>query len=420
MAIRTRSTVDSLVEKDRVRRAVYTDPSIFSLEMERIYLGSWISLGHESEVPEPGDFKTDEIAGRPILVTRHNDGTVHVLLNACRHRGATVCEIASGNAPAFKCPYHGWTYRSNGELAIVPSQEAFGPDFDRNEYGLRPLPRVATYRGFIFASFNPDVPELEEHLGRAAQYIDAFVDRAPAGKIQVRKPLKTEYAGNWKLQIDNFADGYHPPFTHPAVFGGPTERASRAPTNGTEASRRGGGTRSFGRGHSFSDLGRFRASNRFPEELSLHPSYVSALTDRFGPERARELALADTYLLIYPNLYLQTLLSHFRLVKPQAVDRTHVYGYPCDLVGAPDVLNDELARVTMAWTSPGGEVQVDDMEAFSRVQRGLRADPQEWVLFTMDQNEHVNEYGEVEGGGMGDSRARGSFREWARLMAEPS
>ena len=78
--------------------------------------------------------------------------------------------------------------------------------------------------------------------------------------------------------------------------------------------------------------------------------------------------MADTYLLVYPNLYLQSLLSHFRLIKPQAVDRTHVYGYPCDLVGAPDVLNNELARVTMAWTSPGGEVQVDDMEAFNRIQ----------------------------------------------------
>lgn len=355
MAIASRSIVDGLVEKDRVRRAVYTDPAIFSLEMERIYAQNWICLGHDSQLPEPGDFRTDEIAGRPILVTRHSDGQIHVLLNACRHRGATVCELPSGTSPVFRCPYHGWTYRSNGELAIVPSQEAFGPDFDREDYGLRPLPRVATYRGFIFVSFNPEVPELEEHLGRAAQYIDAFVDRAPAGRIQVRKPLKTEYSGNWKLQIDNFADGYHPPFTHQAVFGGPAERASgsQANGNGSGAPPRSGGTVSFGRGHSFSDLGRSRAARRFPEELSLHPAYVDALKERHGPERARELAMADTYLLIYPNLYLQTLLSHFRLVKPQAVDRTHVYGYPCDLVGAPAELNDELARVTMAWTSPG-------------------------------------------------------------------
>ncbi len=398
MAIASRLDIANLVREDQVRRQIYLDPTIFEAEMERIFAGTWVCLGHESELPERGDFKTDELAGRPILVTRHNDGEIHVLLNSCRHRGATVCEVPAGNGPVFRCPYHGWTYRTNGELVIVPSQEDFGSDFDPKEYGLRPVSRVATYRGFVFASLNPSVPDLEQHLGPAARYIDDFVDRAPAGRIQVRKPLRQEYPGNWKLQMDNLADSLHAMFTHQATFGGPADRASR-PQDGT--ARPPGGAQTLGRGHAYSDNG--HRPNRFPELLILDPAYLSALAEHHGPERARELALADTHLIVYPNLFLQSLLSHFRLVKPAAVNRTEIYSYPCDLVGAPRQLNEELARVTALWTSPAGEVQVDDVEAFSRVQRGMRADPQEWVLFKMRR---------------GDLMSRGFYHEWAQLMSE--
>ena len=100
MAIAIRSDIKGLVQNDRVRRAVYTDPAIYQMEIERIYSGTWICLGHDSEVPQPGDFKTDELAGRPILITRDADGKVTSYYNACMHRGATVCEQESGRG----CP----------------------------------------------------------------------------------------------------------------------------------------------------------------------------------------------------------------------------------------------------------------------------------------------------------------------------
>src|SRR2546422_9289342 len=120
MAIATRSQLEFLVKEDAVHRRVYTDPEVFAEEMRRIFGRTWVFIGHESEVPNPGDFKTDEIAGQPIIMVRHSDGDIHVLFNRCMHRGAVVCELASGNTSYFRCPYHAWSYKTNGELALVP------------------------------------------------------------------------------------------------------------------------------------------------------------------------------------------------------------------------------------------------------------------------------------------------------------
>jgi len=222
MAIATRPRVEDpiveqLVKEDAAHRSLYTDPAIYALEMQRIFWRTWVYVAHESEVPNPGDYKTTDIAGRRIIISRHSDGHVHVLFNSCMHRGTVVCEHPSGHTSHFRCPYHSWTYRTNGELALIPSQQAFGPDFDLSDYGLRHVPRAASYRGFLFVSLNPDVPDLDEHLGRAKHYIDIFVDRSPAGAIEVTKPLKYEYHGNWKLQMENMSDGYHAQFVHASI-----------------------------------------------------------------------------------------------------------------------------------------------------------------------------------------------------------
>jgi 2-chlorobenzoate 1,2-dioxygenase len=116
-------SIKGLVEADRVHRAVYTDPALFELEMERLFGRAWLCLGHESQVPAPGDFFTTRMARQPVIVTRDADGAIHVLLNRCAHRGARVCEAAAGHAPQLVCPYHGWTYAPDGTLSGVPLPE---------------------------------------------------------------------------------------------------------------------------------------------------------------------------------------------------------------------------------------------------------------------------------------------------------
>jgi benzoate/toluate 1,2-dioxygenase subunit alpha len=422
-AARSRLDVDALVREDAVHRRVYTDPAVFEEEQRKIFAGTWVFVGHESEVPQPGDYKTDEIARQPIILTRHSDGEVYVLFNTCRHRGARVCETPFGNSNFFRCPYHAWMYRNNGELVGVPYREGFGPDFDPADYPLVRLPRVGSYRGFVFASLNPDVPSLDEHLGRARHYLDILCDRAPDGAIALTKPLKYEYPGNWKLQLENYVDNYHPPYVHESAFDVsrrvPREKygGTRPEFEGTRPRRQGYVERSIVHGHGMLDYkgGRVSWQNAWA-----HPDYLAVLAERHGPERAREIAETDYHIVIYPNLLLHTRLNQCRVVKPIAVDRTEVFTYPSKLVGAPDTVNEALIRGTAHHVSPGGEIQVDDLEIFARVQKGLQAQGMEWVILKLrDADERVNEHGEVEATKITEVIQRGYYREWRRLMSAP-
>src|SRR5689334_22727213 len=118
---------DVYVQEDRVHRAIYTDPAVFAEEMVKIFGGTWAYLAHESEIPEPYDFKTSALGLRPIILTRDKAGRVHALFNRCMHRGATVCREARGSAHSFTCPYHGWTYDCTGRLTGVSYPKGYGP-----------------------------------------------------------------------------------------------------------------------------------------------------------------------------------------------------------------------------------------------------------------------------------------------------
>lgn len=137
----------------RVNRRVFTDPHILELEHQRVFSHSWIYAGHESEVPQPGDFRARKVAGRPVILVRGGDGQVRVLLNTCTHRGALVCRQPSGNAKSFQCPYHAWTFSNQGELIGVPGEDAYSAAFDRRELALATAPRLESYRGFVFISW---------------------------------------------------------------------------------------------------------------------------------------------------------------------------------------------------------------------------------------------------------------------------
>ena len=121
MDMATRSSLidyAALVRPDRVHARVYTDPAIFEDELERIWYREWVFVGHESEVPNVGDYRTGHIGQQPIIITRGHDMQVRVLLNRCTHRGNTLCQTRSGNAPTFTCSYHGWTYSCEGDLKL--------------------------------------------------------------------------------------------------------------------------------------------------------------------------------------------------------------------------------------------------------------------------------------------------------------
>lgn len=197
--------------------AFFNDAELHRLELERIFARSWVFVGHESEVSSPGDYVLRYIGEDPFIFVRDEEGKLHVLFDACRHRGAQVCRAEKGNASHFRCPYHGWTYKNNGELIGIPAfKDAYG-GLDKKSLGLLPAPHVESLHGFVFASLEPEVPSLDEHLGQMRFYLDmifGITDWEVVGE-----PHRWVVDANWKIGADNFAgDDYHTLFLHKSMW----------------------------------------------------------------------------------------------------------------------------------------------------------------------------------------------------------
>jgi p-cumate 2,3-dioxygenase alpha subunit len=159
---------DIIVEREEegyfaYHRSALTSPDIHRAEIERIFNRSWLYVGHESEVPNRGDFVRRTVGLRPLFFVRsRTTGEVKVFYNSCTHRGATICRRDRGNGKTFQCFYHAWTFDSDGQLIGVPDEECFGPVFDKSKYRLVQVPRQQSYRGLIFVSYDPQVEELTD------------------------------------------------------------------------------------------------------------------------------------------------------------------------------------------------------------------------------------------------------------------
>jgi len=200
----------------RVHKDVYSDPQLFELEMKYIFERTWSFIGHESQIPKPHDWVATHIGRVPVLVSRDAKGKVGAFLNACRHKGATVCRMSQGNAKYHVCPYHGWAYDSSGKNVDIKDRKSgfYAEAFDRDNHDLIPIARVASYKGMVFGSLSADVIPLEEFLGDTKFFIDIVMDQGPKGMEFVPGHASYTFRGNWKLQMDNGQDGYHLTSTH--------------------------------------------------------------------------------------------------------------------------------------------------------------------------------------------------------------
>jgi phenylpropionate dioxygenase-like ring-hydroxylating dioxygenase large terminal subunit len=199
------------LDKREVSFRVMYDPEIYRLELERIFAREWLPLGHESEIPEPGDFITRNMGEDPVIVSRSRDGEIAISLNVCAHRGMRICRADFGNAETFKCPYHGWVYDGgSGRLRGAPfEQEMYGQDWDKSQFGL-PQARVATRLGVIFGSFGANTPPLDEYLGEMGWYLDRFFGTEKPEFKAAGAPYRFRVASNWKLGAEQaMGDAYH-------------------------------------------------------------------------------------------------------------------------------------------------------------------------------------------------------------------
>ena len=409
-----------LVLSDRINGRLYYDRAIFHDEIAKIWHREWVYVAHESEVAEPGDYVTRAIGLQPVIVSRGADSGIHLLLNRCMHRGNTVCQSERGNAHAFRCAYHGWTYDNRGDLVGVPYAGGYDAGFRKEEYALAKVPRVGIYRGLIFASLSPVGPTLEEHLGPARALIDQFVNLSPEGEIVLRSGvLKHSYRGNWKMALENSVDGYHPNILHhaamvmmmkgkndmEAVFGERSEALAR----------------DHGHGVAQLDLNPVQTKNGgrvVPPGWSKEAfaEYRAAMVNRHGEARADQIiAEGPPHFCIFPNIIF--ILNQFRVIQPVSVNETVIYYYPTLLKGAPEEMNQLRLAETYLVHGPAGRVAPDDFEAYERNQMGFEARINEWLVLRRGLHREVRANGSIAGHETDETTQRGLWRHYRDVMS---
>lgn len=313
----------------RCRRDIFTDPALFEIEMKRFFENGWVYLAHESQIPEVNDYFTTWAGRVPVVITRDKDGVLHGFVNACAHRGTTLCRRKHGNKGSFTCPFHGWTFSNAGKLLKVKDgktadyPDAFNTD---GSHDLKRLARFESYRGFLFGCVNGDVIPLADHLGATRVIIDQIVDSAPNGLEVLRGNSSYIYEGNWKLQLENGADGYHVSSVHWNYVATMGRRNYAA--EGTRTVDANGWSKSVGGVYAFEHGHIMLWTQLLNPEVRPIYAHREELAARLGQERADFIVNQTRNLALYPNVYIMDQFStQLRVVRPISVNETEVTIY---------------------------------------------------------------------------------------------
>src|SRR5881394_2011296 len=426
--------LSKLVEPDRVRREVYVDPAIFELEMQRIHERYWIYCGHESQVPNAGDYYAVQIGRQPKLMVRGADGKIHVLYNRCPHRGNMMCGDRKGNTgDFFRCSYHAWTFQHDGRLRSIPMYESgyAGTRINKDspELCMKRAARVENYRGFVFASLAADGPALKDFLGKAIVAFDDMCDRAPEGEVEVVPTcFRVIQQSNWKIFLENQLDALHPAVTH--------ESTGRAAGEVEEAMQKRGGSAPLSyhflsafatpisKWDAFQTIGYPHGHCILTGYMGLRPrdpdtlAYEKVMEKAYGKKRMEEiLGVNIHHVLLYPGLSVQSPLQQLRAVRPLGVDKTLTEIWHFRLKGAPEAIYRRALGYYNLVNSPSTLVNADDLWNFWKSHKGLESQGGEWVSFHRNAGQDL-ENGDVTTSVIGTSEQpmRNQFKAWSQYM----
>jgi phenylpropionate dioxygenase-like ring-hydroxylating dioxygenase large terminal subunit len=180
----------------------YRDSAFFDLELEHVLRPGWHAVARFDDLPTPGDYRSVDLCGEPLLVVRDGAGELRVFSRVCRHRAHTVVEGA-GHTRRFVCPYHSWSYGLDGRLKTAPLMSDV-PGFDLEKCGLPEL-RTERWMGFVVTSLDPEAAPLTPQLAALSEIL------APHGLAEMANAgtLEFDSAWNWKVMVDNFMESYH-------------------------------------------------------------------------------------------------------------------------------------------------------------------------------------------------------------------
>jgi len=423
--------INALVRETEVHKDLFIDPELFDLEMEHLFANTWVYVGHASQVPNKGDYITTTVGTQPLAMVRHSDGSVKLLYNRCPHKGTQVAGDEGGNTGKFfRCPYHAWTFKTDGSLLAVPLKKGYdntGFEHCEASRGMAPVAAVQVYRDFVFCRLNPQGVGFEAFFGEALSTLDNMVDRSPEGKLEVAGGvLRYMHGCNWKMLVDNQTDTCHPMVAHESsagtavrVWKGAPEGTPKpmavelfAPFVNPYEFFENMGIRVWDNGH-----GHTGVADSIHAAYSPVPGYWERMVAAYGEERAKQILGEVRHNTVYfPNIMVKGPVQTLRRFVPIAADKTLVESWTFRLVGAPDELLERTLMYNRLVNAPTSIVGHDDLEMYERAQQGLHARGRDWVnvgrLYDAAERGQVN----VATNGTNEWQMRNQYRAWARYM----
>ena len=437
-----RGSLAGLVDVVRgiISREIFVSDEIYRQEQERIFARAWLLIGHDSQVPKPGDFFASSMGEESVILCRDAAGQIHVFLNSCRHRGMKVCRYDQGNTVEFLCSYHGWSYATDGALVGVPhARDAYGPRLDRSRWGLVEVPRIANYKGTIWATWDPDAPSFADYLGGYRTYLDLLLDAwdgREGGAEVIGGVHKWLVPCNWKFPAENFSgDRYHG-VSHRSVdmVGiGPSGQGRRDNRERNEAQWL---------DVSFPDLGHSMIAFLRPPDAPIAPAYQDApvVADYFRQcEEERKRRRGAGWRLfggpgtVFPNA--SPLARQPRTIAawhPRGPHQTEVWRWYLVDADAPAEVKDFLRHYYIRYSGPSGLTEQDDMENWNyahNASRGTiaRQHPYNYEMGLGRATESFEDHGlrlpgriSVVTGIASENNQRGFYTRWRQLMEAKS
>lgn len=419
------------VDEGSIDRVIFSDEDIYQQELEKIFARCWLFLAHESQIPKKGDFFATTMGEDPVLVVRKKDGTIAAFLNSCRHRGMKVCRADMGNTKAFTCTYHGWTYDTGGALINVPNlDDAYHDELDRSKWGLVHVAQLATYKGLIFATWDPTAPSLEEYLGDMKFYLDATLDQDESGTEVIGGLNKWVIKCNWKFAAEQFAsDMYHAPISHMSAFitasmmpdpgeepVAPAENSAEMPTGmdyGQQfSSPLGHGTGFYNDYGVTWDVALERGLRDYRRQA------VPELIERLGDARAK--GPMNGHATVFPNFSLLPGVNTLRVWQPRGPNEIEIFSWTLVPKSMPEEMKN-LQRLSVIRTfSPSGSFEADDGDNWVEIQKVMRGVVQRRHAFNYQmglghEGTDPNLPGDIAYV-MSEMAARGFYRRYAQLM----
>ena len=421
------SAIHTLVNDDAslISRRCWSDPAVYQLEKQGIFGKAWLFLGHESQIRQAGDFVQACMGETPIILARGEDRAIHASINSCSHRGLPVCRADHGNTRRFVCPYHNWAYTVAGQLVAIPQERQLRHKPDKRQLGLKAVPRVESWNGMIFGSFDAAIEPLDDYLGDMRYYLEAFFGRFPQGIEFIGAPHRWLIDANWKLPMENqLGDVNHGPYLHAAIIPAESNReiietgysVVTAPGHGASFRLMPADTPVEQVGWGFESITGQTGGAELQDYLRTIQAQAAA---RVGPLRARMKGL--TY-GIYPNLSFLWSNASFKVSHPRGPGRVEYWSWSVVPADAPAQLKKLLRSNYTSFFGPGGMVEQEDAESWMQQFRGADLDfaddrPFYYGLGLGEEQPHPELPGLVSGTA-NEFYARAFFQRWhAALLA---